>query len=282
MPKLFHLVVNEKAIVNFEKIKQYLTRLTNMVYILVTEHLGPDVHNYTKHYHIFVQYKYSKLLSAKYLYGAHNEECYSSAQKNIQYLKCEDDKHKKLGTTYKLIYEEGEPNFKGGYRTVGELRNWQNSQELPAIYYNIRKRIREDYELDMDVEDLEKEVEVYWIQGESGIGKTKKAKQIIREKKEKYGTKLNNVKYEKPFWLGVGTAPIALYDDFRDSHMKPSEFINFIDYNIHYMNIKNGSKLNRFKLIIITSVQKLEDIYLNVSDEPRKQWLRRLNVIDLY
>lgn len=276
--KCFHLSINEKSLEKYDKILSYLTGLQGLIYILVTEHIGQE----NKHYHVYVQYENTKKLSIKKLYGSHVEKCYANARDNIKYLKCEDKKHKKLGVTYKLIYEQGEPRFNGGYRTVGDLRECENSQELPAIYYNIRKRIREDYEI-LDIEDLEKEVEVFWIQGESGIGKTNKAKEIVREKKEKYGTKINMVKYENSFWLGVkGEVKVAIYDDFRDSHMKPSEFINFIDYNKHYLNIKNGSKLNNYNLIIITSVQKLENIYMNVSSEPRKQWERRINVINMY
>ena len=89
------------------------------------------------------------------------------------------------------------------------------------------------------------------------------------------------VKYENGFWLGVGSAKIALYDDFRDSHLKASEFINFIDYNKHLLNIKGGSKMNDYNLIIITSVQPLHELYKNMSDEPKKQWIRRINNIEL-
>ncbi len=65
--------------------------------------------------------------------------------------------------------------------------------------------------------------------------------------------------------------------------MKPVEFINFIDYNKQLMNTKGGNKRNNYELIIITSVQKLEDIYKNIIyPEPRKQWERRVQVIDLY
>ena len=98
---------------------------------------------------------------------------------------------------------------------------------------------------------------------------------------EKYGSKINMVKYENGFWLGVGSAKVALYDDFRDSHLKASEFINFIDYNKHLMNIKGGSKMNDYNLIIITSVQPLHELYKNMSDEPKKQWIRRINNIEL-
>ena len=144
--------------------------------------------------------------------------------------------------------------------------------------YNTYRKIHENDEI--DVEDMIKEVVVYYISGPSGAGKTERAKQIIREHKEKYGSKVSIVKYESNFWHGVGSnRNIALYDDFRDSHMKPSEFINFIDYNKHYMNVKGGNCLNDYKLIIITSVQPLETIYSGVSGEPKKQWLRRITEI---
>ena len=87
------------------------------------------------------------------------------------------------------------------------------------------------------------------------------------------------VKYENGFWHGLGEADIAVYDDWRDSHMKPTELINFIDYYKHPMNIKGGSKLNNYKLIYITSIQNPEVIYQNIPEEYKKQWLRRIKKI---
>ena len=75
---------------------------------------------------------------------------------------------------------------------------------------------------------------------------------------------------------------MAIYDDFRDSHMKASEFIQFIDYNTHTLNVKGGYQHNKFNLIIITSVQRLTDIYQNCQGEPRTQWLRRIELINMY
>ena len=69
--------------------------------------------------------------------------------------------------------------------------------------------------------------------------------------------------------------------DFRDSDMKASEFINFIDYNVHNLNYKQGSAKNKYHLIIITSVQDPKKIYKNIKGEPRKQWLRRMKTINL-
>lgn len=49
------------------------------------------------------------------------------------------------------------------------------------------------------------------------------------------------VKYSNGFWNGVSDGNgCAVYDDFRDSHISASEFINFIDYNVHNLNVKGG------------------------------------------
>lgn len=63
--------------------------------------------------------------------------------------------------------------------------------------------------------------------------------------------------------------------------MKPSEFINFIDYNKHQLNVKGSYKLNNYEFIIITSVQSPEEIYKNIEGEPRTQWLRRMKRIHI-
>ena len=107
--KAFLLTVNEKSLEFYQDIFDYLNNLKNRNYILVTEHIGQE----NKHYHIYVQYENSRRLSLAKLHGAHVEKCFGSAQKNIDYCKCEDEKHKSLGVTAVLIEEEGEPKMNG-------------------------------------------------------------------------------------------------------------------------------------------------------------------------
>lgn len=218
------------------------------------------------------------------LHGAHIEKCFGSAQSNIKYCLAEDDKHIEEGVRAVKIDEQGKPNLKGDY-SVETLLEIEDKRDL-ADYrmYNTWKRLHDEDEADLDVDDISKDIKVYYIQGPSGIGKTNKAKEIVRENADRYGRKVNFIKYENGFYLGIGNANVAIYDDFRDSHMKPSEFINLIDYNKHYMNVKGGSKLNKYNLIIITSVQKINQIYRRMNDleEPQRQWLRRVKVIDMF
>lgn len=174
--------------------------------------------------------------------------------------------------------------MKGGDWTVKRLRECDDESEIPAHLLNTKRKLDLEEEADIDIDELHKNVKVYYIQGPSGIGKTEKAKQIVRDEKENFGTKINFVKFDGNFWHGIGRkAKVAIYDDFRDSHMKPSEFIHFIDYNKHFLNIKGSNKLNNYELIIITSVQKLDRLYRNMIDEePKKQWERRIQLIDMY
>lgn len=277
----FIFTINEKSLEKWKEIVNYLKRRAGCNYILVTEHIGQN----NKHYHCFVQYSHSIRLSMEMLHNAHIDKCYGSAQKNIEYCRALDEKHKNLGVTAVEIYEYGKPVFKGSAKTVSDLLEIENVRDVedPKLV-NAWKTVWELVELEpIDIDDWYKEVKVYWIQGPSGIGKTNRAKQIVKENSDKFGSRPDRVKYYNGFWHGVsGKSDIAIYDDFRDSHMKPSEFIHFIDYNIQKMNVKGRTRDNRYKLIIITTVQPLNSIYRNVHDEPRKQWERRLEVIDLF
>lgn len=192
----------------------------------------------------------------------------------IQYCEPSEDNHKSN------FQEIGERPKCTRFQTVGELKTCEDPDLLDWKQYNTYMKIHENDEI--DVEDWHKDVKVYYIVGPSGQGKTERTKQIVRENKEKYGTKISIVKYEDGFWHGAGSnRKIAVYDDFRDSHMKASEFINFIDYNRHLMNVKGGNCMNDYQLIIISSVQHPNNIYKNMKDEPRKQWLRRMTIIDM-
>lgn len=274
----FCLCINEASLEFYQDIVDYLKGLKGWRYLLVTEHHGKE----NKHYHVYVQYDSSKYLSYSRLYGAHVEDCKGSAQQNIDYCWAKDEKHLKEGVTATLITEEGEVKLKGGAWSVKAVREAEDPDELPATLYNTWKKVKRDSTV-IRARDFRKFVKVYWIQGPSGVGKTNKAIEIADDWEETHDTGTDFVKFVNGFYLGTTpTAKVAIYDDFRDSHMSASEFINFIDYNKHWMNIKGDSILNNYNCIIITSVQKFRSIFRNVDDEPRAQWERRVEVIDMF
>nr|QQL09543.1 replication associated protein [Marmot associated feces virus 3] len=259
--RAFQLTLNETKW--YESLKSEFLKLKSMKYLISCKEKAPTTEH--EHIHIYVQFSNPYRLNKTILsFNAHIEICRGSPSQNIAYIEKNGD----------ILDEIGEKP-KQGLKTTKELLQCKNIEEIDWRQINTYNKLHENEEIDID--ELQKDIIIYYISGASGIGKTEKAKEIIRENKEKYGTKVSLVKYENGFWINTGSnRNIALYDDFRDSHMKPSEFINFIDYNRHPMNMKGGSCINDYKLIIITSVQKLNDLYKNVAEEPRKQWIRRI------
>lgn len=280
MPSVFHLIINPKALEFYADILEYVQGLKYFQYVKVVEHLGQE----EKHYHMVLQLsKPMPKLSVKKIHGAHIvPKTYGSTQDLIDYIDCLDKKHKDAGVTAVLIDEIGEYKKQGGL-SVKALKEVDDEDDLTDYrMYNIWKKVKNGKK--RKISEFRKNVKVYWIQGPSGIGKTNKAMDIAEEFEEQNDWYTDMIKYENGFYLGITDgSKIAIYDDFRDSHMKPSEFINLIDYNKHWMNIKGNMILNEYNLIIFTSVQKLENIYRKMNDvEPKKQWERRIEIINMY
>ena len=260
--KAFQLTLNE--VENFGEVRDYLLSLAYR-YILAGKEKAPTTGH--EHIHIYVQFQGARRLSLKKLKGSHVEACKGSAQQNIDYIRKEDTE---------IIYEKGEPALKGGY-TIAEVKKMSKDERehLPLVYANIVSKINnEESKMIKGSQFYKGKIKVFWYWGESGSGKTRHALKEIGERT------FNEVKYDGTFWHGVTEqCDIALYDDFRDSHMKPTELINFIDYNCHIMNVKGGSIRNNYKEIYITSIQDPEKIYMNMPEEYKKQWLRRIKEI---
>lgn len=273
----FILTVNEKSIEYYDKIKDYLTNLKGMNYYLCAEHIGQE----NKHYHIYIQYDNTKKLNIKKLHGCHVEKSYGSAQQNIKYVLAQDEKHIKLKITSELIDEIGEPKLKGGCYSIKDIKNMTDDEielSVPLSLSRIAQDIKSKQAYEINLDEWHKDVKIYYIYGPSGIGKSCKAKEILKQ----HGYKTTNiVKCENGFWQGIGQSKSCIYDDFRDSDLKAKEFIQFVDYNRQIMNVKGGSRINEYELIIITSIQSPYSIYKNMPEEAKTQWLRRIKIINL-
>ena len=223
-------------------------RSLNPNYLVACREKAPSTGH--EHMHVYVQFPNARRLSMKKLAGAHIEVCRGSPKQNIAYIKKDGD----------IIAEEGAPRL-NYVPTILEAKKMED-KELEGLnlnLFNIAAKIQAEKKKSIDPKDYYKEIEVYWIWGESGAGKTRYA---VRDMLKRNIEKFNEVKMVGEFWHGVQEeCEVALYDDFRDSHMKPTELINFIDYNRHIMNIKGGSVRNNYKLIYITSLQDPNEIY---------------------
>lgn len=257
--KAFLLTLNEYE--KLGEVLEYLRRL-NPNYLLAAKEEAPSTGHI--HAHIYIQFPNARRLSIKKLLGCHVDKCRGSPQQNEAYVKKDGE----------IITEEGEIKKKGG-KTIEDVKKMapEDREKLPIQLYNIVQKITEKESADLTPSESYKEVIVHWYWGESGAGKTRKAMKEIGDRK------YNMLKFENGFWHGIGSAEIGLYDDWRDTHMKPTELINFIDYYIHPMNIKGGSVKNKYKEIFITSIQDPEKIYSNMPEEYKRQWIRRIKEI---
>jgi len=280
MPNVFHLIINPAALEFYQDILEYVKGLKYFQYCYVVEHIGQE----QKHYHMLLQLsKAMPKLSVKKLHGAHvKKKEFGSTQKMKDYLDCKDEKHQSEGVTAVVIDEFGEMLKQGGY-SVKALLECEHVEELPD-YRMVNTWYRLKSNMPMKVRERRKSVKVYYIQGPSGVGKTNKAMDIAEEFENTWDTFTDWLKYENGFYSGVtGGARIAIYDDFRPSDMKAKEFVNLIDYNKHNLNVKGSGFINNYNLIILTSVVKFNTIYKNIEqDEPRRQWERRVQVIDMF
>lgn len=263
----------------YTELIKYITSFKNFRYLISGLGLSFDKSNtqHLLHIHIYVEYKEKQKFSIKKLQGAHVKTNILSQENVIQYVKDQE-----LG----IIEEIGNKSI--AHRpTIKELRNYTKKQldELDSQqYYNIvsKELTRRNNIIKTDeYYKGTKNLNVYYIYGKSGVGKTLKAQEIIKQ----FGyTQFEEVKHRGQFYLGVaGECEACLYDDFRPSHMDVSEFINFIDYNVHNLDIKGGHIKNNYKLIIITSINNPKNIYKNCTDseETKTQWLRRMKIIHL-
>ena len=262
----FQLTLNQPE--HYDEIKEYLTNLKQFRYLISCKEYAPTTGK--EHIHIYVQFSNPQRISIKKCKGAHIEKCFGTPEQNKAYIEKGEliDEMGLFGTNEKTRF----PTYAEVKAMTREERN-----QLPLQFYNTVKKINTEEDNMMDVEDIYKpEVKVYYFYGPSGIGKSKNAVDLIK----KYGTKFDELKYENGFWLGYGGSEIAFYDDWRDSHMKASEFINFIDYYIHNMNVKGGCEKNRYKIIVITSIQSPWEIY-QTQPELQEQWLRLMNICEV-
>lgn len=281
--RAFLLTFNENAVENCNTSVKQFKKLKSCDYLICCKEFNKAGN---EHCHLYVHFVNAYAIPAKLMKKTkmHVDVAMGSPKQNIDYVKKEGPKwqNKKAYQKTEIIEEYGTVPSQGQL-SVSEMREIKNSDDLPDWkQYNVWKQIQKEPKKTKRTE-WRKNIEVYWIQGPSGIGKSTKAMQILEEKGYDDFDELKHD--DKGFWLNVvDGCGAAVFDDFRDSQMPACEFINFIDYNVHNLRVFGGSMRNNYNLIIITTIQPIDTIYLNANhiEEDRNQWMRRIKVIDMY
>ena len=268
----FLFTLNE--VEKFDALQEYLRHFSTFIYAIATKEKAPQTGH--EHIHIFCQYNSPTTLKRNKLQGAHIDICRGSAQQNISYIR-KDKEPEKRG---EIIWEEGTPKHKGGYSIKEvKLMDKEERENLPMVYFKSVTQLNAEEDIHVNIDSFFKEVEVKYIYGGSGLGKTFFAQTWLKELNIKL---FDVVSFGNGFWMGVSeTSTFALYDDFRDKDMPAVEFVKFIDYTIKTLNIKRGFIKNKYKYIAITSIQDPRFIF-DKEWEEKKQWLRRIRVFHFY
>lgn len=274
--RAFLITFNENPLSNCQKCFDYFSNLKSLTYLISCK-------EYNKagniHCHMYVHFNNSYSIPQKLITETkmHIDVAFGSPKQNSDYVKKEGDRWKSKQYQKTTILNEFGTVPTQGSLSIAELKQIENSEDLPDYkLYNIWSKLKHEH-TKTKIDSWHKSIDVYYIQGPSGIGKSTKALEII---KENGYTEFDEAKHVNNFWHNVDGNGACIYDDFRDKDMNPQEFIHFIDYNVHNLNIKGGSIRNNYNLIVITSIQPLSDIYSTYT-EPKEQWLRRIHLIEL-
>ena len=276
------LTLNEKTLEHYKDIENYLLNLKSLSYYLCVEHVGSE----NKHYHILTQFNYPIKLSLKKLYGAHLEYLRGTPQEAYNYLMCEDEKHKSKGITCEVIEEQGEIRNHGRMLNVKEIlkADYEELKELDFRFYNAAKKIKEvanDEETFMNMlNEIENDTltgpEVIYIYGNPGSGKTYGAYKLALEKFEKKD--IGKIYINNGYFKFINeNAKCFVIEEFRDSQLAASEFLQLTDKYGYTAATKGAFKTFRPKCIIICCYKHPNEIYIN-QNENNKQFKRRVSI----
>lgn len=148
----------------------------------------------------------------------------------------------------------------------------QVMETMPDTYVKFRKGIIELIENKRAKNRYVKPIEVIWLHGPTGCGKTRFA----------FERGAVNVIYENGFFSDWGDARVICLEEMR-GQIPYRVLLMLTDsyHNYYQVNIKGGTKLIDLDCVIITSPKKPEACYPNqlLSEDSIDQLLRRITMI---
>lgn len=235
--------------------------------LLVYHVFGDEVgESGTPHYQGFVIFKDRKRLSqlSKLIPGGHYEVTKGTNKQASDYCK-KDGKYTEIGSL------PDEPHAKGGKATKERYEKafkYAKKGELDSIdadllvkHYRTFKQIHADYVTDIPPLDTTAGI---WIYGDSGIGKSRYARE------EYAGAYVKNC---NKWWDGYQNEDYVIIDDLDDTHSCLGHYLKrWADHYAYTAETKGGSLYIRPKKIVVTSQYRIEDIF---KDGPTVQALTR-------
>lgn len=261
----FQLTLNK--ISNYEALSNEFKKLKTCKFLISCKEIAPTTGH--EHIHIYVHFEQPYKLSKKILsYGAHVEICRGSPKQNIDYISKDGN-----------IIEEWGTRPSQGTRTVAEMKE-MSVDEVSPQYYRIKKQIDEDERSKNTFFDMLEEIrndnlkapEIIYITGPSGKGKTYTAYKMAVEKYK--NDEIGKLTLNNNFIDIVNeNAKCFVIEEFRDSQIRASDFLQLTDKYGYRANTKGGFCTLRPEMIIICSIKHPSTIY---HDEVNTQFMRRI------
>ena len=261
----FQLTLNETS--KYEALSGEFKKLKTCAFMISCREIAPTTGH--EHVHMYVHFTQPYTLSRKIMsYGAHIEICRGSPKQNIDYIEKDGN-----------IIEEWGVRPTQGARTVAEMKE-MSVDEVSPQYYKIKKAIDEDERSKNTFFDMLEEIrqdnlkapEIVYITGPSGKGKTYTAYKMAVEKYANH--EIGKLTLNNNFIDVVNeNAKCFVIEEFRDSQIRASDFLQLTDKYGYRANTKGGFCTLRPEMIIICSIKEPSTIY---HDEVNIQFMRRI------
>ncbi|PKM73099.1 MAG: replication protein [Firmicutes bacterium HGW-Firmicutes-16] len=262
-----------------EFIKNAIGTFAGLIYWCMCDEIGETG---TPHTHIFVMFKNAVQFTTiqKVFYGAHIEAARGSNQENRDYIRKEGAgiEEKKKETNIPETFEEyGElpPDRAQGVSENAEIyemiKQGKTDFEILEEHPNAINRLDKIRQARLTVQneifgDKPRFVEVTYIWGKTGVGKT-------RSVTEKYGYRnvYRVTNYKHPFDQYQGQ-DVILFDEYR-SQLTISEFLNYLDVHPTPLACRYADRQACYTKVFIISNIPLEKQYRDVQREDAESWI---------
>ena len=170
--------------------------------------------------------------------------------------------------------------------TEGKIREFNLTDFVDGVMYSKHTReIKAAFEYRRQIlQQMDREMEVYFFCGDSGSGKTSYAKQIARDK----GLSFFMSSSQNDVLDGYAGQDIIILDDLRPKSFELCDLLKFLDNNTNStVKSRYHNKVIEAKIIIITSIYKIEDFFNRTgqdafNDEPITQFKRRCGLYAIF
>jgi len=276
----FQLTINNPVDHGFthDRIKSYLHEFPGLVYWCMCDEVGEQG---TPHTHIYVVFRNSVMFETlhKRFYGVHIEQANGSNKDNRDYIRKEGKWHDdaKHETNLADTFEEWGvlPSDRSRKETQSEQimqmivagkSNAEILAEIPSAYNKLSyiEQARQTL-LEAQFKDEWRTLEVIYIWGDTGAGKTRSIMELYG-----YSKVYQVTNYAHPF-DGYKGQDVILFEEFRSS-LKIDDMLKYLDGYPLMLPCRYADKVACYTKVFINSNISLEQQYPNVQVDNPETW----------